>query len=81
MLAIGRKSGESIIIELDGGQTRLEIKVVEIGNQVRLGISAPESCKIWREEIYQTVLANRQANSVPADFRKEAAVLSERLGG
>lgn len=59
MLVITRKENEALVIEVDG--ELIEIKVTEIGGQVRLGIAAPERCKIWRKELYATVQANRQA--------------------
>ncbi len=51
MLILSRKKGESIKIGDD-----IEIFVAEIkGDKVRLGISAPESMKICRTELYLTV--------------------------
>lgn len=62
MLILTRKLDDSFLLELDGGAELIEVKVVELaGGQVRLGITAPEDCKIWRKEIYQTVQYNRQA--------------------
>jgi carbon storage regulator len=47
MLVLSRKLNESIIIDGD-----IRITVVGIrGNQVRLGIDAPESVGIFREEL------------------------------
>lgn len=47
MLVLSRKLDESIII--DGG---IKVTVVSVhGNQVRLGIQAPESVRIFREEL------------------------------
>lgn len=60
MLVITRKINESLVIEQENGEM-IEIKVIEIGNQVRLGITAPQGCKIWRQELYQTVKENRNA--------------------
>jgi len=49
MLILTRKLGEAITI---GDQ--VQIKVLSIkGGQVRLGIEAPESVRINREEVYQ----------------------------
>lgn len=67
MLVISRKQEESIIIEPENGGEPIEIKVVSIDNQVKLGISAPRGCKIWRNELYRTVELNRiAAVSAPA---------------
>jgi carbon storage regulator len=47
MLVLSRKVNEKIVI--DGG---IVITVVKVeGNQVRLGIEAPSSVKVFREEI------------------------------
>lgn len=59
MLIISRKQGDSLLI--DTGSEQIEITITETGKQVRLGITAPEGCKIWRKELYQTMQENRQA--------------------
>ncbi|ABQ28240.1 carbon storage regulator CsrA [Geotalea uraniireducens] len=58
MLVLTRKIGEAVTI---GDQIR--IMVVEVkGNQVRLGIEAPQDMRIYREEIYlQVQEENRHA--------------------
>ena len=58
MLVISRKADESIIIEPEQGEP-IEIRLLSVDNQVRLGISAPSGCKIWRKELFTTVEANR----------------------
>ncbi len=65
MLVITRKLNDSIIIELEN-EEKIEIKVTEIGSQVRLGITAPKGCNIWRNELYQTILENKQAAKAAA---------------
>lgn len=58
MLALARKSNESIMLGNDIEITVLEIK----GDQVKLGITAPKSVPIYRKEIYlQIQEENRQA--------------------
>ena len=58
MLAVARKSNESIMLGNDIEITVLEIK----GDQVKLGIKAPKSVPIYRKEIYlQIQEENRQA--------------------
>lgn len=48
MLALSRKSNESIMIGND-----IEITILDIKNdQVKIGISAPKSVGIYRKEIY-----------------------------
>ena len=49
MLVLTRKIGEQIVIGDD-----IKIKIVEVkGKQVRVGIEAPKSVEVNREEIYQ----------------------------
>ena len=58
MLALARKSNESIMLGNDIEITVLEIK----GDQVKLGIKAPKSVPIYRKEIHlQIQEENRQA--------------------
>ncbi|MEL6182779.1 MAG: carbon storage regulator CsrA [Myxococcota bacterium] len=59
MLTLTRKIGESIRIGDD-----IQIVVKEIRkNQVRIGIIAPREVKIYREEVYQNIVAeNREAS-------------------
>ena len=63
MLLLTRKDGESLIIEVEGLSEPIELKIVDINNQVRVGVTAPKACKIWREELYQTIQTNKQAAS------------------
>ena len=58
MLALSRKSNESIIIGNDIEITILEIK----GDQVKVGINAPKSVPVQREEVYKMIQdANKEA--------------------
>lgn len=76
MLVVTRKNGDSLIIELEGQNETIEIKVLENGNQVKLGVLAPQGCKVWRNEIYQTVIENRQAAiSAPVNLKDVVAGL------
>ena len=70
MLTLTRKAGQKIRIGND-----IEIVVREIrGRQVRLGISAPEGLTVYREELYQQILAERG----PEDGDAEAPALTRR---
>lgn len=51
MLVLSRRTDESVFIGDDIKITVLDIR----GGQVRLGIIAPESVKVHREEVYQRI--------------------------
>lgn len=51
MLVLSRRVDESLLIDKDIKITVLDIK----GGQVRLGITAPESIKIHREEVFNRI--------------------------
>lgn len=58
MLALSRKANESIIIGNDIEITILEVK----GEQVKIGIKAPKSVPVYREEVYAQIKeANKEA--------------------
>ena len=60
MLVLGRKKGETIVINDD-----VEITVTSIeGDMVRLGITAPKQITIHRKEVYLEIQEeNKQATS------------------
>ena len=60
MLVLGRKKGESIIIDDD-----IEITVTSVeGETVKLGINAPKHITIHRKEVYLEIQEeNKQATS------------------
>ncbi len=52
MLVLTRRCDESIVIAND-----IEVKVLKIqGNQVHLGINAPRSVTVYRDEVYKRVM-------------------------
>jgi carbon storage regulator len=55
MLVLTRKMGESITI---GDDIRITVIAVK-GQQVKIGIDAPSDTKVYREEIYASLLAER----------------------
>ncbi len=68
MLVLTRRSGESLMVGDDVVITVLEVR----GDVVRLGIKAPRSVQVHREEVYRELQrANREAAS-PSDLAVEA---------
>lgn len=59
MLLLTRYIGESIII--GEGEGKIIMTVVAIhGNQVRVGIEAPKSIAVHREEVYERIQAEQK---------------------
>jgi len=56
MLILTRRETEALIIDDDIKLVILSIK----GNQVRIGIEAPNEVKVWREEIYLKIQAENE---------------------
>lgn len=67
MLALSRKTGESIIIGNDIEVTILEVK----GDQVKVGISAPKTVPVYRKELYMQIQeSNQEAVKDSSGFEK-----------
>jgi carbon storage regulator len=64
VLVLTRKIGETFVVGDD-----ITVTVVDIigGNKVRLGINAPSSVPVYREEIYELVRAENAAAAAAAD--------------
>lgn len=60
MLILTRRVGERLMIGDDISVTVLAVK----GNQVRVGVHAPSSVSVHREEIYARIQAERTEPSV-----------------
>jgi carbon storage regulator len=79
MLVLARRVGENILIGDD-----IVVTVLEMGrDQVRIGIRAPRSVSVHREEVYQEILlSNREAaDQVETSTGLEAAVIAVPTGG
>ena len=57
MLILTRRVGESVVIGEDVTVTVLGVK----GNQVRIGINAPKTVSVHREEIFERIKNGRAA--------------------
>jgi carbon storage regulator len=71
VLVLTRKIGETFVVGDD-----ITVTVVDIigGNKVRLGINAPSSVPVYREEIYELV---RRENAAAADAAADAVAALE----
>lgn len=61
MLILTRRCGETLVIGDDVTVTVLGVK----GNQVRIGISAPENVAVHREEIYLKIKKEKELGLQP----------------
>lgn len=62
MLIITRRAGEKLMI---GDDVVVEIMEI-VGNQVRVGIQAPQSVRVYREEIWRAVKDENRAAATEA---------------
>ena len=58
MLILTRRVGESLMIGDEVTVTVLGVK----GNQVRIGVDAPKTVSVHREEIYERIQQEAEAN-------------------
>ena len=70
MLILSRRQGETIVIDDNIRVTVMEVR----GDQVRIGIEAPRTVSVHREEVYEQISeTNRRASDVTtADVRRLA---------
>ncbi len=57
MLILTRRAGETVMVGNDITITVLGVK----GNQVRIGINAPKDVAVHREEIYERIQSEKNA--------------------
>ena len=61
MLALSRKKGEALVINNDIEVTVLEVK----GDQVKIGVEAPNDVKVFRQEVFSAIQSeNKAANQI-----------------
>ncbi|MDR2144528.1 MAG: carbon storage regulator CsrA [Treponema sp.] len=57
MLILSRKINEKIMIGSD-----ISISIIEIrGDQVRIGVDAPKTVKVFRQEVFDAIMAENKA--------------------
>lgn len=71
MLILTRRIGEKLIV---GGNVTLTVLGVK-GNQIRVGIDAPPEVKVYREEIYNKIQAEKET---PVLDDKRTSVLNDK---
>jgi carbon storage regulator len=77
MLILSRKVNEKIMIGEDVSVSIIEVR----GDQVRLGVDAPRTVKVFRQEVFDAIMAENRAaaESTPVfpemDFGAEREVL------
>ena len=74
MLALARKTNQSIMIGNDIEITLLEIK----GDQVKIGINAPKSVPIYRKEIYVQI---QDENKIASEGEIDVEALNKLFSG
>ncbi len=62
MLILSRKTNEKIMIGSDISLTIIEIR----GDQVKVGVEAPKSVKVFRQEVYDAIQGENRAAALTA---------------
>lgn len=72
MLVLTRKENESIMIGDD-----VEVKILNIkDNQVKVGIVAPRSVPVHRQEVFLAIQAENQDAAKPGDVKDVSKLIS-----
>jgi carbon storage regulator len=76
VLVLTRRANQSIMIGHDIVVTVLEVR----GDQVRIGIKAPRSIDVHREEVFAALQEANRAAALPTGEREETLGSLEELG-
>ena len=71
MLILTRRVGEKVMIGDEISVTVLRVK----GNQVRLGVEAPKSVSVQREEIFNRMKHEAEGHAEPGEELAESSAL------
>lgn len=71
MLILTRRVGEAVVIDEEVTVTVLGVK----GNQVRIGVNAPKSVSVHREEIFERIRNERNASGTPSEDESQLAAV------
>jgi carbon storage regulator len=76
MLILTRRVGETVMIGEEVTVTVLGVK----GNQVRIGVNAPKTVAVHREEIFERIKREQDGDTTPAvanaSAKREAQVIA-----
>ena len=67
MLILTRRGGETLMVGDDITVTVLSIK----GNQVRLGVNAPQNIVVHREEVYEKIKSKSKQEQEPEQNKED----------
>jgi carbon storage regulator len=74
MLILSRKVNEKIMI----GEN-ISVSIIEVrGDQVRLGVDAPKTVKVFRQEVFDAIMAENKAAAESAPVFPELDFGAER---
>jgi carbon storage regulator len=74
MLILSRKVNEKIMIGED-----ISVSIIEVrGDQVRLGVDAPRNVKVFRQEVFDAIMAENRAAAESAPVFPELDIGAER---
>jgi carbon storage regulator len=74
MLILSRKVNEKIMIGED-----ISVSIIEVrGDQVRLGVDAPKTVKVFRQEVFDAIRAENKAAAESTPVFPELDIGAER---